>query len=118
MTDPDHGAVADISEIEAVGFKTVISKGYYGVHELTEEVMEGMREFLMVAPAHNAPYLEAIEQFKKILPEARMVGAFETAFHTTIPLERKLYAVPGARFVTAKRVSAVSPRRVQPLAVC
>ena len=94
MTDPDHGAVTDISEIGAVGFKTVLSKGFYGVHELTEEVLEGMREFLVVAPAHNGPYLEAIEQFKKILPEARMVGVFETAFHTTIPLERKLYAVP------------------------
>ena len=94
MTDKDHGAVADIRQIAAVGFKTVLSKGHYGDHELTEEVLQGMRDYLVVAPAHNGPYLEAIGQFQKLLPEARMVGAFETAFHTTIPLENRLYPVP------------------------
>ncbi len=94
MTDREHGAVADVGEIGAVGFKTVLSRDHYGDHELTEEVLQGMRDYLVVAPAHNGPYLEAIGQFKKILPDARMVGAFETAFHTTIPLENRLYAVP------------------------
>ena len=54
------GAVSSLSEVEAVGFKTVLSKGHYGVHLLTEDVLEGMRAWLSVAPAHNGPYLEAI----------------------------------------------------------
>ena len=94
MTDETHGAIAHIREIEAVGFKTVLSKGHYGDHELTEEVLQGMRDYLVVAPAHNGPYLEAIGQFRELLPDARMVGAFETAFHTTIPLENRIYPVP------------------------
>lgn len=87
-------ALSCISEIEAVGFKTVLAKGFYGVHELTDDVLDGMRAFLSVAPVHNSCYLEAIDVFKKLLPEARLVGVFETAFHQTIPLENRLYPVP------------------------
>lgn len=88
------GVIGSAEEIDSVGFKTVLSKGYYGVHELTEEVLQGMRDYLFVAPAHNAPYLEAIDSFRSILPGTAMVGVFETAFHTTIPEYRRLYAIP------------------------
>ena len=94
VTDPELGVIADVGEVEAVGFKTVLAKGYYGVHELTDEVLDAMRAYLFVAPAHNAPYLEAIAQFRSVMPHARLVGVFETAFHTTIPLERRMYAIP------------------------
>lgn len=94
LTNVEHGVISAMSEIDAVGFKTVLAKGFYGVHELTDEVLQGMRDYLFVAPAHNKPYLEAIGCFREMLPQARLVGAFETAFHTTIPLERRLYAIP------------------------
>ena len=90
----EHGALDSVDEIGAVGFKTVLARGFYGVHELDEAVLEGMRAMLSVAPAHNGPYLEAIGQFRSLIPGARLVGVFETAFHETIPLERRLYAVP------------------------
>lgn len=90
----DMSGVCGEGEIAAVGFKTVLAKGYYGIHELTDEVIAAMREYLFVAPAHNGPYLEAIGCFREIMPGARLVGVFETAFHTTIPLERTLYSLP------------------------
>ena len=88
------GAVASLAEIDAVGFKTVLAKGYYGVHELTEEVKNGMRAYFTVAPAHNGPYLEAIAVFEKLLPDVPRVGVFETAFHRTIPMARRIFPVP------------------------
>lgn len=94
LTSGDGAALKTAEEIEAVGFKTVLAKGYYGVHLLDPPVLQAMRDYLFVAPAHNAPYLEAIERFREILPEAKLVGVFETAFHTTIPLQRRLYALP------------------------
>lgn len=94
MTDAVNGVIASVDEIGGIGFKTVLAKGYYGVHELTDEVMNGMKESLFVAPVHNAAYIEAIDQFNNILPNTPKVGVFETAFHTTIPLERRIYAVP------------------------
>lgn len=94
LTDASHGAISALDEIAAVGFKTVLSKDFYGVHELTEEVKAGMRAYMAVAPAHNGPYLEAIAVFEALLPDAPRIGVFETAFHTTIPLERRVYPVP------------------------
>ena len=87
-------AVTPLSAIEAVGFKTVLSKDHYGVHLLTEEVKAGMRACFPVAPAHNGPYLEAIAVFEKLLPDVPRVGVFETNFHRTIPVERRVFPVP------------------------
>ena len=47
-----------------------------------------------MAPAHNGPYLEAIGVFEKLLPDVPRVGVFETAFHRTIPMERRVFPVP------------------------
>ena len=94
LTQGDTAVVADISEIERVGYKSVLSKDHYGIHEIDEGVMQGMRDFLALAPVHNSAYLKAIETVQAALPAARHVGCFETAFHQTIPLERKLYGVP------------------------
>lgn len=88
------GYLKDISELEAVGFKTVLAKGYYGVHEIDDDVIRAMEEYISVAPAHNPPYIQAIKVFRELLPGKLLVGCFETAFHTTVPLSRKIYALP------------------------
>lgn len=92
-TGPD-AVLADVGEIERVGFKATLSKGHFGVHEIDEAVLGGMRDWLALAPLHNAAYLKAIEVMRGALPRARFVGAFETAFHRDIPLERRLFGVP------------------------
>ena len=94
LSSAEGGAIPSLDAIEAVGFKTVLSKDHYGVHFLTPEVLEGMRAYFSVAPAHNGPYLEAIGVFENLLPNAPRVGVFETAFHRTIPLERRIFPVP------------------------
>ena len=86
--------VSDISEIECVCFKTVIANGYYGTHELTEDVLAGMEEFIPVAPAHNVPYIQAIREFGEMIPDAKLIGSFETDFHKTIPEEYRTYGIP------------------------
>ena len=94
LTDAERGTIGSVADIDRVGFKTVLSRGYYGVHELTEPVLQGMRDMYAAAPAHNGPYLAAIEALRAVLPEAMFVGAFETDFHRTIPLDRCVYGVP------------------------
>lgn len=94
MLDPSCGVLGSLKELDAVGFKTVAAKGFYGVHELTEEVLKGMEAYLPVAPAHNTAYLEAIGCVRTMLPGIPFVGVFETAFHQTIPEKRYLYTVP------------------------
>lgn len=94
LTSGAGAVLSSLAQIERVGYKTVLSKGHYGVHELDADVMQGMRDYLALAPVHNSAYLKAIETMQGVLPNARHVGVFETAFHRSIPLERKLYGVP------------------------
>ena len=94
LLDEKSGALESIDQLDAVGFKTVLAKGFYGVHGLTDDVISAMEAYVSVAPAHNPPYIQAIKVFKEILPDRLMVGCFETAFHTTIPLSRRIYALP------------------------
>lgn len=94
LTGDETGVIKGVEEISAIGFKTVLSRGYYGVHELTDEVMENMREYLYIAPVHNAAYIEAIGQFKAVLPDVPMIGVFETAFHREIPLSGRCTPSP------------------------
>lgn len=66
--------------IEAVGFKSVLSRGHTGVHRIDAAVLEGIREYLSVAPVHNRCYLEVIGVFQKLLPQVPLIGAFELHF--------------------------------------
>ena len=94
VTNAASGVISDIREVDAVGFKTVIAQKFLGDHELTDEVMAALEHGVRIAPAHNIPYIETINVFKRLLPSARMVGAFETDFHRTVPFERQIYSVP------------------------
>ena len=94
VTENGMGVLQDIREVDAVGFKTVIAQKYLGDHELTGDVMAALEHGARIAPAHNLPYIETINVFKRLLPSARMVGAFETDFHKTVPFERQVYSVP------------------------
>ncbi len=94
LTDKDNGVLKSVSEISRVGYKTVISRTCFGVSELTDEVLQGMKDWYVLAPVHSRAYLQSIEAMKAVLPDVKMIGVFETAFHKDIPLERKLYGVP------------------------
>jgi len=94
LTGAKSGVIDSIEQLDGIGFKTVLAKGYYGVHLLDEAVLTGMDEYLNIAPVHNSCYLEAINQCRSLLPKTPLVGVFETEFHTTVKLDRKLYGVP------------------------
>lgn len=94
LTRGEGAVLSDIGQIERVGYKSVLSKDHYGIHEIDEGVMQGMRDFFPLAPVHNSAYLKAIETVQRVLPNAKHVGVFETAFHREIPLERKIYGIP------------------------
>ncbi|MCI8525722.1 MAG: acetate/propionate family kinase [Oscillospiraceae bacterium] len=90
----EAGAVASLDEVDCVGFKVVHAKGVTGVQYLTEDVLAAMAAFSTVAPAHNPPYIAAIRQFRALLPGKPLIGAFETAFHQTLPPKAYLYPLP------------------------
>lgn len=94
LVSTDTGVISSIDEIDRVGYKATLSKNHYGVHELTDDVMDGMKEWLVLARLHNTAYIETINTMRDVLPNALFIGAFESGFHLTVPLERRLYGVP------------------------
>lgn len=94
LTRGEGAVISDVNEIERVGYKATLSKGHYGVHELTDEVLAGMADWISLAPLHNRVYLDVIRAMCEVIPGARSVGAFETGFHRTIPLERRIFGLP------------------------
>lgn len=88
------GVIASRKDIDAVGFKTVLGRNLSGCVEAGQEVLDALDGFAAVAPAHNPPYAAGIRQFSRLLPEARLVALFETAFYQWVPEAASRYAVP------------------------
>ncbi|MGB7326071.1 MAG: acetate/propionate family kinase [Rubripirellula sp.] len=96
LTDPDHGALKDASEIVAIGFKAVHGGRLSGVFVVDDDVLAAMTEMNAAAPAHNPPYIAAMKLLRERFPNLPLVAAFETNFHRTIPSSRREYAIPRA----------------------
>jgi len=83
------------ASIDAVAFKTVHGgPRYRGTFLVDENVLQALEEYLPAAPTHNRIYLEGIRAFQRALPGARLVAAFETEFHATMPEYAARYGVP------------------------
>jgi acetate kinase len=88
----------------ADGFEQADAVGHRVVHGGTrfrdpvvvdDEVKAAIAELSSLAPLHNRPALDAIEEAQRRLPDVPQVAVFDTAFHSTIPPEAATYAVPG-----------------------
>jgi len=88
------GAIDDVQDVEAIGFKAVHGGPISGAVRVDDEVLATMERFSPLAPAHNPPYIEAMKSFRERLPGVGQVAAFETAFHQTVPKYRQVYATP------------------------
>lgn len=88
----DNKVITDWNSISAMGFKCVMGVSN-GANFLTPKILHEMKQFGFVAPAHNLPYLEAIDEFRKVI-DISMVGVFEPSFHYTVSEYRKCLGLP------------------------
>ena len=95
LTDPEHGVVANINEIDAIGHRVVHGAEKFSDSVLiTPAVMAALEEFVELAPLHNPPNISGIDACAEILPNVPQVGVFDTAFHQTMPPYAFLYGLP------------------------
>ena len=67
------------------------------LHEATtidDALAARLGELVELAPLHNAPAVAALAEARRMLPDARHVAVFDTAFHATIPPVAATYALP------------------------
>ncbi len=95
LMDEQVGVIKDLSEIEAVGHRIVHGGDKFSHEELlTDEVIAEIENCSELAPIHNPVNLIGIYACKKYMPNAKMVGVFDTAFHHELPEEAYLYGIP------------------------
>ncbi len=95
ITDAEHGVVADMKEIFAVGHRVVHGgEKFAGSVVINDEVMAAIKENVELAPLHNPANIIGIEACKEIMGDVPMVAVFDTAFHQTMPEKAYLYGIP------------------------
>jgi len=95
ILDPIIGAVQHANEIDAVGHRVVHGGDAYSETTLiNDQVKNKISEFSSLAPLHNPHNLKGIEMAGKIFPDAKQIAVFDTAFHQTMPIKARKYAIP------------------------
>jgi len=95
LLDKNHGIAKSMDEIAAVGHRVVHAGEKYAHSVLiTPDVVNALEECVELAPLHNPPNLLGIRACQELMPDAPMVGVFDTAFHQTMPPESYIYAIP------------------------
>ena len=95
LTNPMHGVISSMDEIDAVGHRTVHGGMVFTESCLIDDkVVAQMEELVELAPLHNPPVITGIKACQEIMPGVPMVGVFDTAFHQTMPPSSYLYALP------------------------
>ncbi len=90
-------ASIDLNEIKGVGHRVVMGGDKFASSvEITDDVIKTIEELSALAPLHNPPALMGIVTAQQLLPNAKQVAVFDTAFHQTMPDYAYRYAVPSA----------------------
>jgi acetate kinase len=87
--------IQSMADLHAVGHRVVHGGEKFQASTLvTQEVEEGIRDCIDLAPLHNPANLKGIEAVRRLLGAVPQVVVFDTAFHSTMPPESYLYAIP------------------------
>ncbi|MEA3249697.1 MAG: acetate kinase [Patescibacteria group bacterium] len=82
-------------DVKAVGHRVVHGGERFTRPILvTSEVLRQLRKYDKLAPLHNPANIAGIEAATRVLPKAKQVAVFDTAFHATIPDFAHMYALP------------------------
>ena len=94
LTNPNHGVITSMDEIDAVGHRVVASGEAFKKPTLvTEEAMVLMEEIKELAPLHNPAAIVGVKACQAAMPKTPMVLVFDTGFHFTMPEKAYMYAI-------------------------
>ena len=95
ITDKEHGVIASVEEVEAIGHRVVHGGETFAKSVLlTEEVMKAIEGNNELAPLHNPANLMGVRTCMSLMPGKPNVAVFDTAFHQTMPAKAFMYALP------------------------
>jgi acetate kinase len=95
LMSKEHGVIADVKEITAIGHRLVHAGEYYSdAVKINDDVLGRLRECSILAPLHNPANIMGIEAVNVAMPGIPQCGVFDTAFHQTMHAKAFLYPLP------------------------
>ena len=96
LLDSKVGVIQDLSEVTAIGHRIVQGGSMFSRSVLVDEdVIEGIESLIPLAPLHNSAHVQGIRACRQVFgEEVPEVVVFDTAFHSTMPPEAYMFAVP------------------------
>lgn len=96
LLNEEYGVLKDLNEVSAIGHRVVQGGALFNQSMLVDDkVIEGIKSLIPLAPLHNAAHVQGIEACRSVFGEdVPEVVVFDTAFHSTMPPEAYMYAIP------------------------
>jgi acetate kinase len=95
LTSKETGVISTPGEVSVVAHRVVHGgEKFTEATLLTDELVAEMEKLNPLAPLHNPVIIAGIREMRKLFPAVPHVGAFDTAFHHTLPAYAFLYGLP------------------------
>lgn len=95
LTDKEHGVIANVSEISAVGHRVLHGGSTYSDSIVVDDaVKKVIKDCFPLGPLHNPANLMGIEACEEAMPDVKNVAVFDTAFGQGMDEKAYLYAIP------------------------
>lgn len=94
LLNEEYGLIKDIDQIEAIGHRVVHGGPISHPTLINDEVLETLKEYVKFAPLHNPGAIQGILGVEEVAPGKPNVICVDTGFHTSIPEENAVYAIP------------------------
>ena len=95
LVDAEHGVIADIKEIGAVGHRVLHGGSEFTASCVVDDACKAaIKKCFPLGPLHNPANLRGILACEAVMPGVPQVAVFDTAFHQTMPPKAFMYGVP------------------------
>src|SRR5262245_32086437 len=85
----EHGDVAAVAHRIVHG-----GERFLRATQIDDAVLAEIEQLSHLAPLHNPPALAAVRQARAVYPRTPHIAIFDTAYHATLPLHAREYALP------------------------
>jgi len=95
LISDDYGVISSLSEINAVGHRSVHGgQKFFASALINEDVIAVLEDCIRLAPLHTPANLMGIHACGEAMPGVPQVAVFDTAFHHTMPESAYIYPIP------------------------
>lgn len=90
-----EGVIPDARAVNRVALRIVAPGTYFAEHRVVDDgYVRRMEDVADAAPLHIPATLDELAAVRAALPQAKIIGCSDSAFHRTIPAHARTYSIP------------------------